>query len=235
MSFAPPVQNAATVILVRSGAAGGMEVLMNRRPAGMHFLGGFYVFPGGSVKPEDYAESVLNRCPGLSPAQAHRLLGGTLRPDVSLGHWVAGIREVFEETGILLCHDQSGKSVETQRKHLREKRARLLDRAMSFQSFLESEEMLCDVAHMAYFSHWQTPEEFSTRFNTRFYLALLPDDQLPIPSSREVAETLWLSPDQALILCRQGKLPLIFPTYASLRTLADFDSLDSLCAEYHLR
>jgi 8-oxo-dGTP pyrophosphatase MutT (NUDIX family) len=236
----PPVrpQPASTVILVRAAASGGLEVFMNRRPEGMKFLGGFYVFPGGNVKTEDSAKGILDRCAGLSMPEARRLLGSTMSPQLALAHWVAAVRELFEETGILLCRHETGASIgsldEKFQNSLGECRLNILDRTITFNYFMAAERLLCDAGRLAYFSHWQTPEEFSMRFDTRFFLALLPQGQIPIATSPEVAESLWLAPERALTSYRDGKLPLIFPTYASLRGLADFDSLESLCAEYGL-
>jgi 8-oxo-dGTP pyrophosphatase MutT (NUDIX family) len=239
MSPAAPPQSAATVILVRAAADGGLEVLLNRRPEAMRFLGGFFVFPGGNLKSEDSRRDILQRCVGLSMSEAQGLLGSHLRPEHSLAHWVAATRELFEEVGILLAVDEPGKPLavraKTWRQSLCEFRQRVLDRTMTFADFLAAQGLSCDLRHLAYFSHWQTPEEFPLRFDTRFFLALLPEGQIPVATSREVTASLWLSPERALTSYRKGQLPLIFPTYASLRTLADFDSCASLSAEYRLR
>ncbi len=61
---------ASTVALVRPADAGGFEVLLTRRPEGMRFLGGFYVFPGGTVHQSDYSPEMLRRCINLSGAEA---------------------------------------------------------------------------------------------------------------------------------------------------------------------
>lgn len=229
-------KNAATVILLRPESSGGFEVLMTRRPPGMQFLGGLYVFPGGSVRKEDYSEGLLRRCRGVSREEARKIVGSELTPELSLGHWVAGIRELFEEVGILLCTAEDGGSpTKRVRERLAQRRMALIEGSMSFQGLLESERLFCDLARLVYFSHWLTPAEFPTRFDTRFYLALLPSDQSPLSSSQEVVRTLWVSPERALDLCQEGVLPMIFPTFTSLRTLADFDSLESLCVEYRLQ
>jgi len=236
MTGTHPPERAATVILVRPEDDRGFEIFMTRRPPGMNFLGGMYVFPGGSVREEDCSENSLRRCWGLSRQQAQRILGGHLNPGLSLAHWVAGIRELFEEVGILLCVAEGGGPLdmrETARKErLYEKRKALIEKSTEFETLLESERLLCDAARLVYFSHWLTPEEFPIRFDTRFYLALLPADQSPLSASQEVAHSSWVGPERALELCEQGKLPVIFPTYASLRTLANFDSLEDLFAAY---
>ena len=110
-----------------------------------------------------------------------------------------------------------------------------MGRELSFQDLLVSEKLFCDAGALTYFSHWITPEEFPTRFDTRFYLATLPVDQVPLPTSQEVTHSLWTTPEDALRLCQESELPVIFPTFASLRTLADFDSLQSLLTEYQRR
>lgn len=231
-------KHAATVILVRPEVRDGFELFITRRPSEMDFLGGMYVFPGGSVRMEDCSEAILKRCSGRSRRDAQRLLGTRLSPELSLGHWVAGIRELFEEVGVLLCVTEAGRPVDMGqpgvRQRLAGKRKKLMDRSLDFLALLESEGLFCDAARMSYFSHWLTPEEFPIRFDTRFYLAPLPPDQSPLATSEEVEHSLWIQAERALKLCQDGKLPVIFPTFSSLRTLADFDSLESLFAEYEI-
>jgi 8-oxo-dGTP pyrophosphatase MutT (NUDIX family) len=224
-------RNAATVILLRAGGDGGIEVFLTRRPEGMNFLGGAYVYPGGAVGKEDCSEKMLNRCRGVSGYEARDILGAHLKPDLALGHWVAGIRELFEETAVLLCVTKDGEPVAANQ-GLEEKRRKLVRRALSFRDLLESENIFCDARLLLYFSHWLTPEEFATRFDTRFFLAVLPPGQVPLERSEEVAESLWISPERAMQRYARGELPMIFPTYASLRTLADFESTESLLSEY---
>ena len=234
MSTASGPRSAATVILLRCGEADGFEVFLTRRPDRMDFLGGAYVFPGGTLTEDDSSDRGLKRCAGLSRQQAQKLLGAHLKPGLALGYWVAAIRELFEEVGVLLAATESGQPL-AMREALLQKRKQLIEGTLTFHELLESEELYCDVNRLAYFSHWQTPAEFSARFDTRFFVAALPPDQVPLETSEEVAHGLWLTPERAMQLYTQRKLPMIFPTYASLRTLADFNSLESLLAEYRLR
>jgi len=231
-------KSAATVILLRPEANGGFELFMIKRPDKMEFLGGIYAFPGGSVKKEDCGEALFRRCYGLSPTQARTILGNELSPELSLGHWVAGIRELFEEVGVLLCVREDGRPVDMDeqalKERLAEKRQALIEGSIDFQTLLESEGLYCSVASLRYFSHWLTPEEFPIRFDTRFFLGHLPINQTPLPKSQEVAESLWVTPDRALERCQQDNLPVIFPTFASLRTLANFDSWARLRMEFGL-
>lgn len=239
MTAVSPPKHAATVILVRPGVRGEFEVLLTRRSSGMAFLGGMYVFPGGSVRKEDYSATALRRCRALSPQQAQTILGNRLTPEHSLGHWVAGIRELFEEVGVLICVTEAGEPLGAEESRVKERlaaeREALLQQARSFQALLESESLFLDTSRLAYFSHWVTPEEFSIRFDTRFYLALLPQNQSPLSWSHEVTHSLWITAETGLELCQRAQLPMIFPTFASLRTLADFDSFESLCRHYGLQ
>ncbi len=228
-------RQAATVILLRPAEPNGFEVFLTRRPDEMAFLGGMYCFPGGAVQKDDCVPAMLRLCNGLSPADARRIIGAHLSPPEALGLWVAGVRELFEEVGILLVVDSSGHAwpaAQRRGHNLADKHTALLQETLSFRSLLESEKLRCDASRLIYFCHWQTPEQSSIRFDTRFFLAALPEEQTPLPASPEVAHSLWLTPDRALELFAKNELPLIFPTFASLRTLADFDSLEAVLIEY---
>src|SRR3954471_7350654 len=97
---------ASTVVLPRRDGRGGFQILLTRPPPAMRFLGGYYVFPGGTVHQDDYTAQTLARCRGLSGEDARRTLGGDYQPEQALGHWVAVVRELFEEVGVLLCAAQ---------------------------------------------------------------------------------------------------------------------------------
>lgn len=228
-------RQAATVILLRAAEPNSFEVFLTRRPDEMPFLGGMYCFPGGTRRKDDCSTAMLRLCHGLSPIDARKIVGAQFSPPEALGLWIAGIRELFEEAGILLAVDNFGQPWAAEQHHLADKHTALLQKTLSFRSLLESEELLCDASRLAYFSHWQTPEEIAIRFDTRFFLAALPKGQTPLPNSREVTHSLWLTPDRALELFVKDQLPMIFPTFASLRTLADFDSLESVLKEYPRR
>lgn len=223
-------KHATTIILLRPAATRGFEVFLIRRPKGMAFLAGMYVFPGGNVRQEDCAAKMMARCQGLSATQARKILGAHLTPSLSLGHWLAGVRELYEEAGILLARREDGTPVAVE--PLQKQREALLTESLSFASLLKSENLFCDLRRVIYFSRWQTPRQVPVRFDTRFYLAALPDGQIPVPHSREVEDSLWATPDQALALYKRKELPMIFPTFASLRTLADFETMESVFKEY---
>jgi 8-oxo-dGTP pyrophosphatase MutT (NUDIX family) len=228
-------KQAASVILLRCAEPKGFEIYLTRRPESMPFLGGKYCYPGGSIKQADYATGMIDRCFGLVPGRARKVIGAQFSPDEAMGFWVGAVRELFEEVGVLLAVEESGAPFIVDRERavrLAKKHVALLNNSFSFISLLESEKVRCDLSSLAYFSHWQTPPQASIRFDTRFFLAALPGDQMPLAISKEVAHSLWLTPDHALKLFERGDLPMIFPTFASLRTLADFETLESVMKEF---
>jgi 8-oxo-dGTP pyrophosphatase MutT (NUDIX family) len=231
-------KHASTVLLVRPDAKGKFEILLTRRPSEMKFLGGYYVFPGGSVGAEDWSEKVLRRCRGLSGGEAQRILGDHVGPELSLAHWVAVIRELFEEVGIVLCVGENGaapdvKDSETARR-VEDRRKALVAGALDFGAFLEAENLFCDLSRAVYFSHRVTPEFYPMRFDTRFYLAALPEGQTALQESEEVADSLWIAPGEALKEANRD-LPLLPPTTTMLQNLTGFDSWQGLSEKFGLR
>jgi 8-oxo-dGTP pyrophosphatase MutT (NUDIX family) len=222
-------RQAATVILLRETAPNGFEVFLTRRPNGMQFLGGMYCFPGGAVTKEDCAPRIMELCHGLTPEQARKIAGAGFRPRQAMGFWIAAARELYEEVGILLAVNSSGMRVSPSA--LSDNRD-LAEMAGSFVRLLRSESLYCDLSRLIYFSHWQTPAQNTVRFDTRFFVAVLPPDQTPLETSAEVTHSLWLTPELAMQAYTRGELPMIFPTFTSLRTLADFTSVESVIKEF---
>ena len=229
---------ASTVVLLRPDESGGFEILLTRRPRQMKFLGGYYVFPGGTVHQADYSPKMLGRCRALSGNDARKILGNCYEPEVALGHWVAGIRELFEEVGILLCVDESGREIdlrdEATKQRIELKRQAVVREELNFRDFLESEGLHCDLSRAIYFDHWITPEIFSMRFDTRFYLAPMPVHQNALRRSEEVTDSVWIKPNEALARTCRHDLPLIPPTTKVLEDLARLHSWDRLRTQYRL-
>jgi 8-oxo-dGTP pyrophosphatase MutT (NUDIX family) len=236
---APATPNpASTVVLVRPDAHGGVEVFMNRRPQNMETYAGVYVFPGGSVEANDGSEEMLSLMRGLSAAQAQQLLGTELRPEFCLAHWVAAVRELFEEAGVHFFVNGKGEPLPTGQEQLlarlSEKRKALQRGELNFFNLLQSEQLHCDITPLIYFFHRITPEHYTIRFDTRFYLAALPPGQIPLHYSEEVAESLWINAKEALERSAGGKFPMMPPTLAVLRTLMEHRSWQDLSAAFRL-
>ena len=231
-------RNASTVVLVRPAGGGTFEILLTRRPPQMRFLGGYYVFPGGAVHADDYSVKVLERCRGLSGSDARKILGSSCDRDQALGHWVAIARELFEEVGVLLCQTDAGDDLdwtdEEVRNRLELKRRAIVKNELDFGSFLESENLVCDLSRAIYFDHWVTPAIYSMRFDTRFYIAKMPQNQRPMTSSEEVTDTLWVAPQDALSRIHRQDFPLLPPTTTVLGELKQISTWEKLQQRFHL-
>jgi 8-oxo-dGTP pyrophosphatase MutT (NUDIX family) len=221
---------ASTVVLVRPDSSGNFEILMNRRPEKMDTYAGVYVFPGGRVERGDWSAETMRLVRGLSPSLAQEKLRTELQPELCLGHWVAAVRELFEEVGIHFFIPQGGTDSIGQEisQRLSEKRAALQQCEIDFATLLESERLYCDVAALAYFYHRITPDHYPVRFDTRFFLAALPPDQTPLHASEEVSDSLWISPKEALDRSQRGLFPMMPPTLAVLRSVSGHSSWDEL-------
>jgi len=215
---------ASTVVLLRPDEDGGFDILLTRRPPQMRFLGGYYVFPGGTVHQNDYSARVLERCRGLSESDAQKILGNRHDPEVAMGHWIAAVRELFEEVGVLLCESMAKVGIDLREKTIQErfetKRQAIVGERLDFGEFLESEGLYCDLSRIVYFFHRVTPEFYPMRFDTRFYLALLPAHQTPLASSEEVTHSVWIKPEKALAQVYQRDFPILPPTTTVLEDLA---------------
>jgi 8-oxo-dGTP pyrophosphatase MutT (NUDIX family) len=83
---------------------------------------------------------------------------------------------------------------------------------------------LPDPAALVPFSRWITPEEVKTRFDTRFFLAHLPEDSQPVPDGEETVDARVFAPRDALAAHRNGEIMLVFPTIKHLEQLGGFGS-----------
>jgi glyoxylase-like metal-dependent hydrolase (beta-lactamase superfamily II)/8-oxo-dGTP pyrophosphatase MutT (NUDIX family) len=198
---------AATLILLREG----MEVLMLQRTQNAAFLGGAYVFPGGSLDPQD---ADLCRVVGLTEAQANERLQ---LPSGAIAYYVAAIRECFEEAGILLARDRNGLPVSADRAerlmHWREK---------PFREMLEAEDLYIPAGELAYFGHWITAPGRSRRFNARFFVALAPVGQRGSNDANETVHDVWITPREALERGARGEIQLVDATQTALKDLSRF-------------
>ncbi len=201
---------AATLILLRAGA-GGLETLMLQRTPGAAFLGGAYVFPGGSLEASDAAP---HRVLGLSEAQASQRLG---LASGALAYYVAAVRECFEEAGVLLACDANGHPVLPQRAQqlMEERNAPFLD-------LLERENLYIPAGALAYYGHWITQPGRSRRFDTRFFVTLAPEGQEGAHDATEHVDHAWIRPQEALERARRGEIELVHATRETLTDLARF-------------
>jgi 8-oxo-dGTP pyrophosphatase MutT (NUDIX family) len=206
--MAGDIISAATVLLVRDGAA-GLEVLMATRARTIDFAAGAAVFPGGKVAPADFDERWLT----LST-------DGAGLDTVERGFRVAAARETFEETGILLAHAADGTPVDPSAAAALAPERSVVERAPErFADVVAGAGLRLDLSAFVDFAHWLTPEGMPKRFDTRFLIAMAPDGQIPACDGGEATALDWLSPAGAVADAREGRRAIIFPTRLNLELL----------------
>ncbi len=209
-------RDAATVMLLRDGDA-GLEVFLQRRVSGMAFAGGMTVFPGGGVDSRDADTSVAWSGP---PPEwwAERF---ACPPELARALVCAAVRETFEESGVLLA-GAAGDSVVADTSPYRDARKALVKRELSFAEFLAGESLVLRADLLRPWANWVTPAEEPRRYDTRFFVAVLPVGQLADGWTSEASDAVWQTPVDALEDWRQGRRMLMPPTWVTLSDLAEF-------------
>ena len=203
---------ASTILLLRDGTGatdGEIEVFMMVRHYEIDFNSGALVFPGGSV---DMGDQEIKARPELYS-------GGEGLDAVALSFRIAAIRETFEESGILLaCPRGSKVLVDSKRAATIEAdhRAALSEGKTSFAEVLADAGMVLALDELVPYAHWITPEGMPKRFDTWFFLAAAPPDQLGAHDGKESTDSIWLSPREALAGGDSGRFKLPFPTTRNL-------------------
>jgi 8-oxo-dGTP pyrophosphatase MutT (NUDIX family) len=88
-----------------------------------------------------------------------------------------------------------------------------------------------DPASLVKFSRWITPAEVVVRFDTHFFLAMLPPGQEPTIDGEEIVDQGWFTPSAALAAHERDEIELVFPTIKHLEQLAAFASVDALLTD----
>ncbi|MFE7552795.1 NUDIX hydrolase [Streptomyces gardneri] len=211
-------RRAATVLLLRDGAA-GPDVHMLRRRASMAFAGGAYAYPGGGVDPRD--EQPV-RWAGPSLAEwAGRL--GLDDPAQAQAVVCAAVRETFEEAGVLLAGETADTVVgDTTGEYWEEDRAALVTRELHFADFLDRRGLVLRSDLLGAWARWITPEFEQRRFDTWFFVAALPAGQRTRDVSGEADRTVWIRPAEAAAGYDRGELMMMPPTISTLRALEPY-------------
>jgi 8-oxo-dGTP pyrophosphatase MutT (NUDIX family) len=132
-------------------------------------------------------------------------------PERAIGFWIAALREVFEETGLLLAYGPHGAPFAPDRAaadRLGEDRRRCRADSGTFRAMLLADGLRLATDRMAYWAHWITPEERPVRYDTRFFVAAAPPHGAADPDGTEVVGFRWLTPEAALAQHRAGDLTL---------------------------
>jgi 8-oxo-dGTP pyrophosphatase MutT (NUDIX family) len=189
---------------------------MVRRHAKSSF-GAAYAFPGGVIDPEDAL--VHEHCTGLSTYDADANLGVK---GGGLDYYSAAIRELFEETGVLLGN------VDRVAEDLPAARDALNDGSDNWAAFVRRNALMLDCGSLHYISHWVTPPNQPRRYSTRFFLAALPAGQAASHCGGELTDSQWATAHATLIAGREGRIDLHYPTIKTLESVARHKTFDAL-------
>ncbi|MEM7460927.1 MAG: NUDIX hydrolase [Pseudomonadota bacterium] len=212
MSDSAPPRLSATILLLRDEP--GLQVLLVKRHYEIDFASGALVFPGGKANDEDSDAAWADWTDGdyAGVEQAAR---------------ISAIREAYEEAGIILARPKSArgsgaalvgsKIAET----LNPMRGAVDRREQSFLELIQKHDLVLALDALVHFGHWITPTMMPKRFDTHFYLAATPPDQVAEQDGRETTEAVWLDPQQALDMEEAGTATIIFPTRMNLGKLAE--------------
>ncbi len=200
---------------------------MVQRHARSPVVPGAYVFPGGTVREDDRSVSTTSRFEPLSNRS-----DTPLDDAEAAALYVCAVRELFEEAGVLLVRNPDGAllSVDpaetTRQERLESARLALQAGEISIGSLLTDNGWQPAFDWLAPFSHWVTPREVQARFDTRFFVAQMPEGQLALHDTIETSEGLWLTPSSAL----EPEYHTVYPTEQHLRRLAPFQTVSALLA-----
>ena len=201
----------------------GCEILMLRRNLRSDFVGGAHVFPGGAV--DDADTDAQNVVWGLDDDHASRRLG---LESGGLAFYVAALRELFEEAGLLIACDQAGRRVsfrDDEARHRWAQHRRDVNAGeRAFVATLRAEGFLLDLSNVEYVAHWITPVGPPRRYDTRFFVALAPEDQVATHDAHETVADHWVRPFDALAAHDRGEFEMILPTVRNLSAIAGFAS-----------
>jgi 8-oxo-dGTP pyrophosphatase MutT (NUDIX family) len=194
-----PVRAAATVVLLRP--ADPFDVYVLRRANTMAF-GGVYAFPGGGVDPSDRPGTIRDDWGarlGVPAEQARAIVG-------------AAARELFEEAGVLLAGREDVTVGDVSGVDWEADRLAVQNRELTMTTLLHRRGLRLRDDLLLPWSRWITPEFEPKRFDTWFFVALLPAAQTARDVSGEADGTAWISPAAA------DGLSMLPPTRSTLLT-----------------
>ena len=201
---------ASTVIPLRDSAE-GPEVFLVKRTRTVAFMAGAHVYPGGAVDEAD-ADT-----PALGGEAVRRRIGTENAHALA----VAALRELFEESGILLADGTLPDAL----------RAEVAAGRLGFQEVCAAHKVQVDLDQIAVWAHWITPEAEPRRYDTWFFVAKVPQDTEARHDDGETVASTWIRPERALEACRAGEMFLAPPTWKTLEDLCGFESVDAVLAQ----
>ncbi|MGV8805326.1 MAG: NUDIX hydrolase [Polaromonas sp.] len=219
---------AATVVLLRD-APDGLQVFLMKRHSRSDVLGGVYVFPGGKVDAADTALDMGLHLDQPLPALHAGLNEADISEHTAGGLYVAALRELFEEAGVLLAQGDGGAPDAIACAQA----AALLREGQGFNAVLARLALRLQTRSVVPWTRWVTPTSpfmMNKRFDTRFFIAAVPAGQRACHDHHETTASVWLAPHEALRQYWEGKMEMAPPQIMSLAHLARFSRVDAVLA-----
>lgn len=204
-------RDSATVVMLRDGIQ-GLEVFLMKRSGLSDTFGEAYVFPGGKLDASDCSTAGLAALDCDTAPLVAALGEPQLNPSVAAGLYVAALRELFEEAGVLLAHGNTRPASSA---------------TADWHAWLQTAAGQLQASAMLPWSRWITPRMAAMskkRFDTRFFLTLAPADQDARHDNYETTASVWLTPREALLRLDRGEIDMAPPQIMSLAHLARFAS-----------
>jgi hypothetical protein len=143
----------------------------------------------------------------------------------------AALRETFEESGVLLAGPTADRVVaDTTGPDWEADRRRLEARELSFTEFLDRRGLRLRTDLLAWWGSWVTPVFEPRRYDTRFFVARLPDGQVTRDVSTESDHVVWMAVRDILAAVDAGRLAMLPQTYATCLELYEYRSTDEAVA-----
>ncbi|TDC83266.1 NUDIX domain-containing protein [Actinomadura sp. 7K507] len=222
-----PARHAATVVVLRDHDRYGLQAFLLRRVRSMAFAPGAYVFPGGSVDPRDGDATLAWSGPRPADWGSAFKAGETLARELVC----AAVRETFEETLVLLAGPTGDTVVgDTRGDDWEADRQALLDRSQSFGEFLDRRGLVLRSDLLRPWAHWVTPLIEPKRYDTRFFVAAMPEGQRARDVSTEADRVAWVRPAEAAERASKGEWAMLPPTIVTLAELAEYETVADVLA-----
>lgn len=103
-------------------------------------------------------------------------------------------------------------------------------RAAAVRELEEEANVRIAAADLYPLAHWVTPEIETRRYDTRFFLARMPEHQVARHDESETTALDWLTPAEAIARFQRKELLLPPPTFTTIRQLAKRSSIDDAIA-----
>ena len=216
----PTVAKLSATVVILKEDQNVLKILLVRRRPGDAF-GDSYAFPGGVLDKDE-----INNCIP-SWKLSNKTASKNLKTQKGLSYYSAAIRELFEETGILLAKNRLGQWVAINEKIIQERNL-LNEKKLNWIDFLNQHNLSIAAESLNYFAFWETPYTESKRWETRFFLSKLPPQQLAVQDGNEVTDCLWIEPKRALALNNQGKLNMPMPTISCILDISSFITINEI-------